>query len=346
MIEVQDLNIKVQGFAVSDFNFTVETGEFFILLGPTGSGKTLLVEAIAGLVPVSSGNIRIDGRDVTGLPPEYRGVGVVYQDSALFPHLSVHQNMTYGLRYHKKSGRDPAQLLDRLTGLLNLKHLLHRSVHHLSGGEKQRVALARALAVSPSVLLLDEPLSALDPGFRDDIRRALKELHGELNLTLLMVTHDFTEALFLAERAAIIAQGSLQQIGPVREIFYSPKTPFVADFVGMKNVLPARFNGQNARVGHLEITLETPPPPKAAHIAIRPEDLILNPLPGQGGEVNTFDGQIVHLAAYGMFHEITVRTGEVDFHVISTINPMTAPDPFGDASIRIHLPPSRIHYIF
>ena len=199
MIELKQLRIAVPGFEVRDIDLTIQKGEFFALLGPTGSGKTLILETIAGLMTARSGRILIEEQDVTHLPPERRNVGMVYQESALFPHLSVEKNIRYGLRYCRSDRMDPRRL-HGLVEQLEISHLLKRSVRNLSGGEKQRVALARALATRPSVLLLDEPLSALDSSFREDVRHALKELHRSLNTTFVLVTHDFTEALYLADR--------------------------------------------------------------------------------------------------------------------------------------------------
>ncbi|MDY6951579.1 MAG: ATP-binding cassette domain-containing protein [Thermodesulfobacteriota bacterium] len=209
MITIRGLNISLRDFHLRDIHLDVAENEFFILMGPTGAGKTVLLEAIAGLVPIESGKISIGGQEMTGLPPEKRGISIVYQDYALFPHLTVINNITYGLRFHKINKEKAQERLARLLHVLNLSHLKDRLPAHLSGGEKQRVSVARALMVEPKVLLLDEPLSALDPGFREEVREALKRLHRTSNITFMMVTHDFAEALSLAGRAAVMNQGKI-----------------------------------------------------------------------------------------------------------------------------------------
>ncbi|MFP4087920.1 MAG: ABC transporter ATP-binding protein, partial [Desulfobacteraceae bacterium] len=176
MIRIEDLNVSLLNFTLQDIRLTVAKNEFFALMGPTGAGKTVLLEALVGLVPVKSGRIFINEREVTGLPPERRGIGIVYQDHALFPHQTVLQNITYGLHFHRAQRSEVQGRREHLIDLLQLSHLLHRLPTHLSGGEKQRVALARALMVAPEVLLLDEPLSALDPNFREEVRDAKKNL--------------------------------------------------------------------------------------------------------------------------------------------------------------------------
>ena len=233
MIEIKNITIQFPNFALINVCLTINNGDFFILLGPTGSGKTLMIESIAGIVPVNDGRIFINGQDVTNKPPEKRNVGIVYQDYALFPHMTVMENVRYGLSYQKKQNADDKRIKDLMekTGIFKLKD---RSVKHLSGGEKQRVALVRALAVKPSILLLDEPLSSLDPCFRDDIQKLLKMLHQNTKTTFLMVTHDFAEALYLGDQAAVLNCGRIEQCGPVNDIFKYPKNAFVEYFIGKR----------------------------------------------------------------------------------------------------------------
>ena len=276
MIHVQGLCINLSGFSVRGVDLDIQPGEFFTLIGPTGSGKTLVLESIAGLVPISAGRIVINGLDVTNLPPEKRAVSLVYQDHSLFPHLSVLQNVTYGQRYqgiNPKTGREEAlRLLDRL----GLARHVDRKPTNLSGGEKQRVAIARALACRPNVLLLDEPLSSLDPQFRAGLRQELKALHQDSGLTVLMVTHDFVDAFTLAQRAGVLRGGQLEQVGTVSDIFRQPSTPFVAEFVGMTNVLPATFHGNRCLFAGQEVALETPPPWRTGFAALHPDDIAVS----------------------------------------------------------------------
>lgn len=274
MIALDSLALRLPGFSLEDVSLAVARGEFFALLGPTGSGKSLVLETIAGLIAPTQGRVLVDGHEVTRLPPEYRDVGIVYQDHALFPHLSVEQNIRFGLRYKRLEQDTVAQRLDWLVSLLGLSRIMQRRTEHLSGGEKQRVSLARALMVSPKVLLLDEPLSALDPAFREEIRDALKSLHKELGITFLLVTHDFSEALFLAQRVGVLRQGRLEQVDATTSVFQHPATPFVAQFVGMKNIFEAELDATRCRFAGLECPL-----PRQGHklngkgyAALRPED--------------------------------------------------------------------------
>ncbi len=194
MIELNDVSIEYPDFAARDVCLRVFEGEFFALLGPTGAGKTLILEAIAGVVSVSRGSVVVRGVDVTNVPPEKRRVGIVYQDLGLFPNLNVMDNIRYGLRYHRDddSAESRSERVRRLIDLLSLERLLKRSVHNLSGGEKQRIALARCLAVNPSLVLLDEPVSSLDVNKRGEVLTLLKDLHENLGATFLMVTHEFS----------------------------------------------------------------------------------------------------------------------------------------------------------
>ncbi len=313
MIKIESLRIELPGFVLKDVELSIQDGEFFTLLGPTGAGKTLVLEAIAGVAPITSGRIWVKGRDITHLPPEQRGIGIVYQDYALFPHLSVLENITYGLRYHKADPQASKKWVRALIEQLGLQRLTKRSVRYLSGGEKQRVSLARALAVNPSVLLLDEPLSALDPNFREDIRDVLKKLHQEVKITFLMVTHDFADMLFLGQRTAILNRGKIEQIGSVSDVFERPATPFVADFLGMKNVFPATFEGTRAIVDGLELRLETPPGDHKSYVAIRSEDIIIRKDKISENGMSVIQGKIADINDRGLFHEVSVNTGKVVF---------------------------------
>jgi molybdate/tungstate transport system ATP-binding protein len=313
MIKIEKLRIELPGFTLENISLSIQDGEFFALLGPTGAGKTLILEAIAGVTPITSGRIRVEGRDVTRLNPEQRGIGIVYQDYALFPHLSVYENVTYGLRYHNTDPEASEKWVGWLMEQLGLQSLANRSIQHLSGGEKQRVSLARALAVNPSVLLLDEPLSALDPNFREDIRDILKKLHQEVGITFLMVTHDFAEALFLGDRTAILNRGKIEQVGTVADVFEHPVTPFVAEFVGMKNVFPATFDDARCVVGDLSLALETPPGIAEGHLAIRPEDLIVRKDAFSENGMTVLKGKVLGVVDRGPYHEVLIKRGEVTF---------------------------------
>ncbi|WP_022660985.1 ABC transporter ATP-binding protein [Paucidesulfovibrio longus] len=309
MIVLENLDVELPGFALRGVSLSVAEREFFALLGPTGAGKSVLLETVAGLLPVRRGRVRLDGRDITRLPPERRGLGMVYQDNALFPHLSVRRNIAFGLRHHR--GARPERV-GELAELLGIAHLLPRSLHGLSGGERQRVALARALAVEPRVLLLDEPLSALDPNSRHGVKRMLKDLHRETGITFMMVTHDFDEALFLADRAAVIRGGRVVQQGAVQDIFHRPADAGVAEFVGMRNVLAARMEGRRACVGRLKLDLPAEAEPGSSRVAFRPEDAVLGGEELAGRYANCFPVTISSLVPEGFQVSLEVRAGDLE----------------------------------
>jgi len=235
LFEVENLSYKIDGFKLDNINFKVNQGEYFILLGQSGSGKTLLLESIAGFNNVD-GKINFEGQDISELTPENRDVGFVYQDFALFPNLNVRDNIMFSSRYKKIE--NPEETLHDLADFLGLVPLLDREIDNLSGGERQRVAIARALYSKPKILLLDEPLSAIDPTFRNAIMKFLKDIHRKYNLTTIHVTHNFREASYLADRVAIVMGGQIKQIGTSDEVLNNPANIEVAKFLGFKNILP------------------------------------------------------------------------------------------------------------
>lgn len=345
MIRIKNLNVKLSGFSLHDIDLTVEKGEFFTLLGPTGAGKTVVLESVIGTIPIEKGHIYINNKEVTNLPPEKRNIGIVYQDYALFPHLTVSENITYGLRYHKVNGKEPGKNLSFIIDRLSLVPLLERSVKHLSGGERQRVALARALAVDPSVLLLDEPLSALDPNFREDTREILKRLHIETGITVLMVTHDFTEAHFLAQRTAIINNGRIEQTGSIAKVFHQPSTPFVAEFVGMKNIFPAIFNGNKAQIGKLAIKTNSQINGSKKYIAIRPEDIHVSMDKHSLPERNSIKGTVSKILNHDFYCDIRVKTFDIKFTAIIPSNSLVKMNLAPGNSVYISFDPANVHAI-
>lgn len=218
--------------AVDAVDLSIEEGEFFALLGPSGCGKTTLLRSIAGLEPITAGELSIGGKDMTGTDPGHRGVAMVFQDYALFPHMNVSDNIAYPLRIRKVPRAERQAAAADTAGKLFLTELLERRPAQLSGGQQQRVALARAIATRPNVLLLDEPLSNLDARLRLEARTFLKELQRDLSITSVFVTHDQSEALALADRIAVMEEGRIQQVGTPEEIFHRPINIFVASFIG------------------------------------------------------------------------------------------------------------------
>ena len=236
MIEVRNLTVDLEGFHLGPIDLEIEKGEFFIIVGPTGAGKTILLETIAGIYNINTGKIIVDGKDITQYPPEKRNIGIVYQDFSLFPHLNVIKNIEYGLKTKGVSSEKRKKTIEKLSNLLCLNSLLNRSPETLSGGEKQRVALARALAIEPLLILLDEPLSALDPNIREKTAKELKSVNKKTKTTFLMVTHNIKEALSIADRIAIMRDGKIEQVGNYKQLIKNPASTFVAEFFGVKNL--------------------------------------------------------------------------------------------------------------
>jgi len=248
MIRIEHLTFSVGTFAISDVSLHVAAGEYFVLLGPTGSGKTLLVECLCGLNRIASGRILLGGSDVTRLEPRLRGLGYLPQDYALFPHMTVRRNIAFGLHNRPVPAALSRPRVDDLMERLGVAHLADRLPAKLSGGEKQRVALARALAVGPQVLLLDEPVSALDESTRDGLCRLLKQLQRDTQTTTIHVCHNFAEMLAVADRVGIIHQGRILQVGTPQEILQHPRDTLVARFVQAGNLFSARAHSEGSWV--------------------------------------------------------------------------------------------------
>jgi putative spermidine/putrescine transport system ATP-binding protein len=226
--------------AVRDLDLNVPQGEFLSMLGPSGSGKTTVLRLIAGFEDMTSGSIRIGGEDLTRVPPHQRPVNTVFQDYALFPHLTIAENVAYGLRVRGQSKSDRSDAVSSAIAQVRLGHVASRLPHQLSGGQRQRIALARALILRPRVLLLDEPLGALDKQLREEMQIELKSIQREVGITFIFVTHDQEEALTLSDRVAVFNNGRIEQIGAARDVYEYPQTEFVARFLGLSNIIPAR----------------------------------------------------------------------------------------------------------
>lgn len=307
-LALQGLEVRAGDFSLSGIDLGLRAGEYLAILGPTGAGKTLLLETVAGLRRPRAGRILVAGTDVTPLPPERRGMGYVVQDYALFPHLSVFENIAFGLRLRRLSKGEIRRRVGEMAVLVGIEELLTRGVEGLSGGERQRVALARVLAIQPRALLLDEPLSALDPQHRQGLQRTLRDLHSALSPTVLHVTHDFEEAAALGEKVAVLYGGRIAQVGPVEEVFRRPASPEVAGFLGARNVFSGRLSddGRSFSVDGLEISV-VPTKGWATHAMVRPEDVLVSLSPISSSARNTFRGRVVELERRGPVAYVTVE---------------------------------------
>lgn len=310
MIEIVDLNARAGDFRLRDINLRIERGEYFVLLGPTGAGKTFLIECICGLRHVESGRILINGRDVTNLDPATRNVGYVPQDYALFPTMTVYDNMAFGLKVKRAS--DVRKKVLKTAKMLRIEDLLERYPQTLSGGEKQRVAVGRAIVTEPDVLLMDEPLSALDPATGELLARELRRVQRETGITTIHVCHNFEEMLMVADRAGVLNKGRLIQVGEADEIFRRPETEFVARFVRSRNVFTGKAACRNGKcdisIGALTIRC----PGKAEgeiRLSIRPEEISISPSKPEGKCDNLFAGVIRRIENKGALTEVEVDVG-------------------------------------
>jgi spermidine/putrescine transport system ATP-binding protein len=258
--------------ALDDVSVKIKQGEFFTLLGPSGCGKTTLLRLIAGFETPTSGQILLDGVDITHLPPNKRPVNTVFQSYALFPHLTVAQNIAFGLEMQDRPRAEVKETVARMLALVQLEPMADRKTSQLSGGQQQRVALARALAPTPKVLLLDEPLSALDLKLRKEMQIELKRLQMETGITFVFVTHDQEEALTMSDRIAVMSAGHIQQVGSPREIYTRPANRFVASFIGETNFLTGQSDGTRVTLKN-GAALDVLAPKGTVSLAIRPEQV-------------------------------------------------------------------------
>jgi putative spermidine/putrescine transport system ATP-binding protein len=301
--------------ALDDVSLTVARGEFLTLLGPSGSGKTTMLMAIAGFVAPTSGHILLDGAPIQHLPPERRNFGMVFQGYALFPHLSVARNVAFPLEVRGTAKAEIARRVAEALDLVQLGPLAERLPRQLSGGQQQRVALARALVFAPHLLLLDEPLSALDRKLRADMQIELKSFHRQIGLTFIYVTHDQEEALSMSDRVAILNHGKLLQLGAPAELYERPATRFVASFLGKSNFLSGKVEQRNAdgfafRCGASRV-LQSGPGPQTGEtvlVALRPERLRI--VAGGEAPANMLSGTIAEFSYLGTAFHVLVDTAD------------------------------------
>jgi len=299
--------------ACSGIDLSINEGEFFTFLGPSGCGKTTILRLIAGFIKPNKGSIHLGDRDITHLHAEKRNVGMVFQNYALFPFLTVSENIAYGLRIRKRPGREVRATVGKYMEMMGLIGFESRSVSDLSGGEQQRVALARSLANEPKVLLLDEPLSNLDARLRDRMRGEIKSLQKRLGITTVFVTHDQTEALSLSDRIAVFEKGRCIQVGTPEEIYAYPDSAFVARFIGDTNLFEAVITDGRAVIGG-ELSLRvTAHPGPGKYISIRPQDISLATV--DPGHPNTLGGRLETSQLNGVWIEHGIRAKGAFFRV-------------------------------
>jgi len=302
-------------------SLAVAAGEFVALLGPSGCGKTTLLRAVSGFVPVGAGRIAVGGRDITHAPPDKRGMAMVFQSYALWPHMTTAQNLGYGLKLRRVPKAEIARRVAEILAMLKLEGFGERNVTQLSGGQRQRVALGRALAVSPELLLLDEPLSNLDARIREEVRHEIKALQAKLGITTIHVTHDREEAMVMADRIAILDAGRIAQLGSPEEVYNRPNSPFVASFMGAGNVLqlealPAGSGMQIQAGAHNSAAFVegcTLAGPVIAHF--RSEAARLGPADAAAPDQLMLRGRIVQASYPGGFYRYAVAVGQNQFMV-------------------------------
>jgi len=318
MIKIEALTILLETFRLTDLDIEIEEGEFHFLLGPTGSGKTLILESIIGLHKPKKGKIWVGEKEVQHLPPERREISYVPQDLALFPHLSVKENILYGIKAKNHSLKTYEAYVGSLIQVMKVGHLLERYPAYLSGGEKKRVALLRALAPKPKLLLLDEPLSGLDPSIKYEIQQLLKTLHASFHPTVLCVSHDFEEAYLLGDKMTVFIDGNVEQVGKRDDVFLRPRTKNVAQFLGLKNlyrgkILAKEDMDQRWILGINGLRISVPCSPcqgqmetgKEVDLFVRPEEVMIlregKPIK-ESLKRNILEGKILDITDRGRHH--------------------------------------------
>ena len=347
-LQLEGVSKAFGGFrALTDVSFSVAEGEFICFLGPSGCGKTTLLRCIAGLETQTRGSIHMGGEDISWLPPSRRDFGIVFQSYALFPNLTVSDNIAYGL-VNKGMGRP--EIISRVSELLDLIGLsdhVSKYPSQLSGGEQQRVALARALATSPGLLLLDEPLSALDAKVRAHLRREIRAIQDRLGVTTVMVTHDQEEAQTMADRIFVMNGGRIEQLGTPDEIYNAPATPFVADFIGVMNFFPATVvDGEGVTLGDLALACDVGDRGAGARVncAVRPEDILLVDGGEDGGE-NTIEATVSDVEFLGSFVRLYLDVpalGDPELRADVRKDLARQHEIATGRNVKVHIPPSTI----
>lgn len=336
LITLEKINVSFDGEVIlKDFDLSIKEGEFVTLLGPSGCGKTTTLRIIAGFLTPDSGNIFFKEKNINKVPAHKREVNTIFQKYALFPHLNVYENVAFGLRIQKKPEAEIREKVKEMLKMVNLESYINRDVNLLSGGQQQRVAIARALANEPKVLLLDEPLGALDLKLRKDMQAELKSIHQKTGITFILVTHDQEEALSMSDRVVVMNKGAIQQIGSPKDIYNEPKNAFVADFIGESNIVPGimiddykvRFSGKEFKC--LDKGFEKM---SSVDAVIRPEDIkVVSP------EKGDISGVVTSVTFKGVHNEIIVDVNGFKWMIQTTESQET------DDKIGLVIDPDDIH---
>lgn len=301
--------------AVDDFNLEVKRGEFVTFLGPSGCGKTTTLRMIAGFEMPTSGEILLNGEDISQLPANKRPINTVFQRYALFPHMNIYDNIAFGLKLKKLPKEEIRKKVKRVLDIVDLEGFENRKISTLSGGQQQRIAIARALVNEPEILMLDEPLGALDLKMRQEMQIELKHMHDELGITFIYVTHDQEEALTMSDKIVVLSEGRIQQIGTPEDIYNEPQNAFVADFIGESNI----FKG--IMTGHMKVRfcggefigMDDVPEGTLVDVVVRPEDVIITK-----PEDGIIEGEVVLVIFKGMHYEVTVESGKYEMVIRTT----------------------------
>ena len=301
--------------AVDDFNLEVKRGEFVTFLGPSGCGKTTTLRMIAGFEMPTSGEILLNGEDISQLPANKRPINTVFQRYALFPHMNIYDNIAFGLKLKKLPKEEIRKKVKRVLDIVDLEGFENRKISTLSGGQQQRIAIARALVNEPEILMLDEPLGALDLKMRQEMQLELKHMHDELGITFIYVTHDQEEALTMSDKIVVLSEGRIQQIGTPEDIYNEPQNAFVADFIGESNI----FKG--IMTGHMKVRfcggefmgMDDVAEGTLVDVVVRPEDVIITK-----PEDGVVEGEVVSVIFKGMHYEVTVESGKYEMVIRTT----------------------------
>ncbi|CAI1493155.1 Molybdate/tungstate import ATP-binding protein WtpC [Thermococcus nautili] len=321
MLRAEGISKDWKEFHLRDITLEVKEGEHFIILGPSGAGKTVLLEIIAGIIEPDSGRVYLGGRDVTDLPPEKRGLAYVPQNYALFPNMSVYDNIAFGLKVRKVPKPEIERKVREISEVLRIEHLLHRKPRTLSGGEQQRVALARALVVEPPLILLDEPFANLDVQTRAKLLTEMKRWKRELGFTALHVTHSFEEAISLGDRVGVMLDGRLVQVGKVRDVFSRPVSEEVARFLGFENIIEGIAEGRKLRVNGVEIELPVEAKGRV-RVGLRPEDIIISTEPIKSSARNEFKAVVESIEELGPLVRVHLSLGDITLTAFITRSSM------------------------